>query len=387
MLCLVCDIFSILFSRSVDSLLILATQSFRCFFCSWQVWRWSVVYILCSLFNMCGYFHVERLYDVFWNWLIYLIHFANILYLAYVLFSYCLEKKHCIIFSKRVNWIDGERLTEHVCRSVDSLLIYATQSFCCIFVRDRPVKEVPVPSASIAVSFPHNTTKSQTGRDLHGLHKTVRVLNSHIDTHCKHTVKYPSHLEAAYYIWLCGINTWNSGRKSVKDAGCHMQRLFCGQSPPSQGINVQLSLEMVEEYKEKKRRESSVMTAMLSIFILIRKIWLPFISDYNNSRMVRTENSVASLNAEMSRVLFDHTDKPGHWTVGISTLASKQPVSKADTPSTPTEAFPENIQRRKWGVKEKPTATQMNSCRKPHCFFSIASSVSAFWTSIQSNLW
>lgn len=29
----------------------------------------------------------------------------------------------------------------------------------------------------------------------------------------------------------------------------------------------------------------------------------------------------------------------------------------------------------------------MNSGRKTHCFFSIASSVSAFWTSTQSNLW
>lgn len=29
----------------------------------------------------------------------------------------------------------------------------------------------------------------------------------------------------------------------------------------------------------------------------------------------------------------------------------------------------------------------MNSGRKPHCFFSVASSVSAFWTSTQSNVW
>lgn len=106
----------------------------------------------------------------------------------------------------------------------------------------------------------------------------------------------------------------------------------------------------------------SVTTAMLSIFILIWQIWLLFISDYNNSRR-RTENSVASLNAEMIQVLFYHTDKPGHWTAGISMLASKQPLAK---PSHAVYAL--------WGVsgkhttaemmrgeKKMPTATQMNS--------------------------
>lgn len=100
-------------------------------------------------------------------------------------------RKKTIIFSQRVNWIVCARPTEHACRSLDSLLT------------------VPVPSASFPFSFPHNTTKSHTGRNIYGLHKSVNILNPHIHTHWKHTVKYPSHLEAAYYIWLCGINTWN----------------------------------------------------------------------------------------------------------------------------------------------------------------------------------
>lgn len=99
---------------------------------------------------------------------------------------------------------------------------------------------------------------------------------------------------------------------------------------------------------------------MLSIFLLARQIWLPFISDYNNSRMARTENCGASLYAEMSQMHFDPTDKPRRWNEGISMLASKP-----DAPSMSSEAFSES--RPRWTPAEKP-----------YCFFSLASSVSAF---------